>query len=174
MYLKFYYNKLLLISICLFSAFSNAAIVNLSCADNSDWFRYYLITLNTDTKIAERTMQYRFMQDGCWTEYGECFSGAVLESERQKKIKFTEYNTNYYQIDHDLYQSTKVIINRAKPQNSKFWARWPTDGYIAENWRNFECMLIPGEIIDLKIDELKAKDDELKQKEEEKKSENIF
>ena len=119
-----------------------------------EFFQYYLVTLDTDKKTAERTMQYIYGG----VDFG-LPRGFSRESERKKKVRIENLDDNYYQIDHYLTYSTKVAINRKNPAESLVW--------IDAQWNEFECEFIPTEIVNLKITELN-------QAEEDRKSENIF
>ena len=143
--------KNLFIVIFLFASTSHAAVISLGCDDGDfEFFKYYLIKMDTNKKTAERTMLYI---------YGGGGYGYSIESEQQKKVKFTNLGDNHYQINHNLTYSTKAAINRTNPADSRIW--------IDAQWWPFECELIPNEIVDLKVAELN-------QEEEDRKSENIF
>jgi len=147
--------KKLFILLMFFTSASNAAIVSLGCNDGeTEFFQYYLVTLDTDKKTAERTMQYIYGG----VDFG-LPRGFSRESERKKKVRIENLDDNYYQIDHYLTYSTKVAINRKNPAESLVW--------IDAQWNEFECEFIPTEIVNLKITELN-------QAEEDRKSENIF
>tara|TARA_B100001939_G_scaffold93417_1_gene80065 strand:+ start:1951 stop:2412 length:462 start_codon:yes stop_codon:yes gene_type:complete len=146
--------KLFILLIC-FASGSHAAVISLACADNeTEYFQYYLVKMDTNKKTVERTMQYIYggVQFGLPRGYSR-------ESEQQKKIRFSNLGDNYYQIDHYLTYSTKVAINRKDPKESRVW--------IDAQWWPLECEFIPDSIVDLKVAELN-------QEQEDRKSENIF
>ena len=131
--------KKLFIVLFLFASTSHAAVISLGCDDGDfEFFKYYLIKMDTNKKTAERTMLYI---------YGGGGYGYSIESEQQKKVKFTNLGDNHYQINHNLTYSTKAAINRANPADSRIW--------IDAQWWPFECELIPNEIIDLNDDKFK-------------------
>lgn len=139
----------------LFASISNAEIVSLSCDDEKvlDFFKYYLIKLDTNKMVAERTMSYIYGgSDG--PRYGYSY-----QKEQQKKVAIKNLRDNYYQIDHYLSYSTKVAINRSNPAESLVW--------IDASWNRFKCELIPEKIINLKIEELNSA-------EAKRKAKNIF
>ena len=146
--------KLFILLIC-FASNSHAAVISLACADNeTEYFQYYLVKMDTNKKTVERTMQYIYggVRFGLPRGYSR-------ESEQQKKVRFSNLGDNYYQIDHYLTYSTKVAINRTDPKESLVW--------IDAQWWPLECEFIPNSIVDLKVAELN-------QEQEDRKSENIF
>jgi len=132
-------NKSILLLALFASISSNAATVSLSCEDGElDFFKYYLIKLDTGTMFAERTMGYIY---GGSTRYGYSYQGG-----KGQKVRFSFLGNNYYQIDHNLSFSTKVAINRTNPAESMFW--------IDASWDRFICEFIPEKIINLKIEQI--------------------
>ena len=73
--------KLFILLIC-FASGSHAAVISLACADNeTEYFQYYLVKMDTNKKTVERTMQYIY--GGVRFGLSRGFS---RESEQQKKV----------------------------------------------------------------------------------------
>ena len=132
--------------ISFFASIANAETVSLSCEDpDLNSFKYYFVKLNTTKMTAERTMSYVYGGlDGL-------ARGFNYQNEQQKKVllrtpKSSNLKDNFYQINHNLSFSNKVVINRKNPANSMVW--------IDAVWWEFNCELIPEEIINLKIEQL--------------------
>ena len=143
------FKKIKLFLFIFFTSISNAAVTSLSCsAENLPEFNYYFVKLDTEKMIAERTMDY-FPVNLALTSLGH-------QIDIQKKVKFSilseplEKNENFYQIWHELDASSRVAINRIKPENSLVWI----DGMSFE----FICSIVPEEIIDLKVKQLKGRE----------------
>lgn len=130
---------ILTFALFLMSSHAFAAQVGFSCDDESDinFFKYYLVDLDTDAKTVKLTYEYIY---GGSPRYGK------WEINQEQLEKVYSEGENGYGWRHALTYSPKVFLSRMDPSDSMV--------HIDGSWRKFDCQMIPREIIALKLEQL--------------------